>query len=206
MSAKVGIFGGSFNPVHLGHLVMAQDAMERFALDRVLFAPAHTPPHKRDVGIPDASHRLAMLKCAVEDNPAFGVLEDELERGGVSYTIDTVRRFRAAQPDCDVHFVIGGDTLPELHTWREIESLLGLCTFVTVARPGFDPASLPPARLKLGADHAARLLRHVVTGHLCDISSTDIRARVASGRSIRYLVPPAVERYIAAHHLYRQEN
>lgn len=202
MSERIGILGGSFNPVHMGHLVMAQDAMERFALDRVLLIPARLPPHKPSPSLVGAGHRLEMLRLAAEGDPRLEVRDDEVRREGVSFTVDTLRELRGRLPEAALHFIIGGDTLRELHTWREITVVLELCTMVTVARPGFSADSVDAASLNLPAPWPARLLRNVVTGHLIGISATDIRQRVQAGRPIRYLVPDAVERYIREHQLY----
>lgn len=198
----MGLFGGSFNPVHLGHLVMAQDALERFGLDRVLFVPASTPPHKSGAALLAADHRIEMLRIAVEGDSRFEVSDEEIRRGGVSYSVDTIRAMKDRYPAARLHFIVGGDTLRELRTWKSIEEILTLCEIVTVARPGETLANVPPASLGVPESHAKRLLKNVVMGHLMDISSTDIRQRVVRGQSIRYLVPAGVEQYIASRRLY----
>ncbi len=202
MVEKIGILGGTFNPVHLGHLMMAQDAAEAFDLTGVLFVPCSIPPHKEALGVAPARDRIEMLRLAVRDDPRFDVEPLEIERGGVSYSVDTLRALKAKRPDADFHFVIGGDTLTELHTWREIEELLGLCRMVTMVRPGYDPTP-EAASLRLPDPWPARLLKDVFGGHLVDVSSTDIRERAAQGRSIRYMTPREVELYIVNHELYR---
>lgn len=207
MPRRTGVFGGTFNPVHTGHLILAQDALEHFALDRVLWVPAHTPPHKRSAALADAGHRHAMLERAVQDNPAFEVWNDELERGGVSYTVDTLRRLRERFPGDALFLLIGADTLVELHSWKDIGVILDLCEVVSVARPGHDLAGLTSGAIGLPAAQSERLLKNLLIGHVCDISSTEIRHRASTGRSIRYLVPRGVEDYIRAHRLYAsQEN
>jgi nicotinate-nucleotide adenylyltransferase len=206
MDERIGILGGTFNPPHIGHLIMAQDALELFALQKVLFVPASTPPHKRSPNLLPAEHRLAMLDHALQDDPRFQVCDDEIRRAGVSYSVETVRRLKAQYEGAQLFFIIGGDTLPELHTWKEIGALLALCEFITVARPGFDAAGLSAATLRLPPAQAARLIKNVCIGHLSEISSTDIRQRAARGQSIRYLVPAAVERYILDRKLYQQET
>jgi nicotinate-nucleotide adenylyltransferase len=199
---KIGILGGSFNPVHLGHLILAQDAMEHFGLDKVLFIPCAQPPHRTQKYVVDSGHRVAMLKLALKDDPRMVLSSMEVERGGVSYTVDTLRRLKELDADAQYHFIIGGDTLTELHTWKDIYDVLGLCEMVTMHRPGSQ--SLPPPKdLKLADPWPERLLSHVFTGHLVDISSTDIRKRMQTGRSIRYFVPFAVEMYIVNHELYQ---
>jgi nicotinate-nucleotide adenylyltransferase len=196
MSERIGIFGGSFNPVHIGHLIAAQDALEHVGLSRVIFLPAAQPPHKAPRPLAPAADRLEMLRLAIADDPRFEVSDDEIARGGISYTIDTLRRFRDRYPTAALYFLIGGDTLMELHTWRDIFAVLDLAQIVTINRPGAPLDRLTAETLRLPDPWPARLATHVVAGHRIDISSTDIRHRVAIGQSIRYLVPAAVERYI----------
>lgn len=205
MAERIGIFGGSFNPVHLGHLVVAQDALEHMGLHRIVFLPAAQPPHKAEPLAP-ASDRLEMLRLAVMDDPRFEVSSDEIDRGGVSYTVDTLRRFRERHPDAALYFLIGGDSLLELHTWREIQTILQLAEIVTVGRPGVPLDKINPETVRLPDPWPERLGGNIVRGHRVEISSTDIRGRCARGRSIRYLVPLAVERYIAAHQVYPKQE
>lgn len=201
---KVGLLGGTFNPVHWGHLVLARDAMEAHGLSRVVFMPCAAPAHKPERELAPAGHRLALLEQAVQDEPAFSVGRDELERGGVSYAIDTVRDLRARAPAVDWHFIIGADTLLELHSWRAIGELLDACRFITMARPGTPPRAELAARLPLPAPWPERLTQWMFEGHLIGISSSEIRKRVAESRPIRYLVPRTVEDYITQHRLYRR--
>ncbi|MFH0907898.1 MAG: nicotinate-nucleotide adenylyltransferase [bacterium] len=206
MQERIGIFGGTFNPVHLGHLVMAQDAFEQFSLSRVLFLPASTPPHKAGPHVASAEHRLAMLRLAVEPDPRFEVCEEEIRRSGVSYTIDTIRHLKEHDPGAALFFIIGSDTLRELHTWKDIHTLLELCDFVTLARPGFAVDNLTSAQLRIKDPWPERLARNVILGHLVELSSTDIRIAAEHGRSIRYLVPEPVERYIRDTRLYQSQE
>jgi nicotinate-nucleotide adenylyltransferase len=203
---RIGVFGGTFNPIHLGHLIVAQTAMERFELGRIIFIPCASPPHKNGSGLAGGHHRLAMVQGAIEGDLRFEASDVELLRGGRSYTIDTVRAIGAKMPGVEICFVIGADTLAELHLWREIGTLLSLVRFVTLARPGTDIAALraEPERLRLPAPWPERLLADVAEGRQVDISSSDIRYRLAEGMSIRYLVPQSVEMYIVEHNLYRQ--
>lgn len=200
---QTGVLGGSFNPVHHGHLIMAQDVLEYCELDRIVFVPSGRPPHKPSADLAAGAHRLAMLELAVEFDPRFEVADLELSRDGTSYTIDTLdelaRRWRKDQ----FSFVIGSDSLPELRTWHRIEELLDRYRFLSVERPGYDRRRLEGEDLGLGAERQARLLADLMSAHLIDISATDIRVRVAEGMSIRYLVPPEVEMYIQEHGLYR---
>jgi len=201
----IGILGGTFNPVHNGHLIMAQDALECFGLSRVLFIPCCAPPHKAADGLAPAEDRLAMVARAIEEDERFSASRMEMDRGGISYAIDTVGVLRDQYPDSRICFIIGADTLPELHTWKNIEKLLGLCEFVTLARPGVSAGDLAD-HLQLPGGAAKQLLKRVAVGHQVDISSSDIRRRVEDGRSIRYLVPRSVERYIQSSALYRKEH
>lgn len=201
---RLGVLGGTFNPVHLGHLIIAQDAMEHFELSRVLFIPCARPAHKPVTELVSASHRLAMIEHAIEGDLHFEVSDLEIRREGVSYTIDTMRRLAVEHPGVELCFIIGSDSLPELHLWREIEALLDLCRIVTIARPGVDIAALQAMDLRLGEPRQSLIRADIRSGHLVNVSSSDIRYRVAEGMRIRYLVPPGVEMYIAEHSLYRR--
>ena len=202
MSQRTGILGGTFNPVHIGHLIMAQDAMEAFELSKVLFLPCARPPHKDASALAPVSDRVAMIELAIKENRDFELCDLEIKRGGSSYTVDTVRELLRQSPGAEFFFIIGSDTLPELHSWKEIGELLGLCRIVTVARPGADLRNLSGADLRLPEAAARRLLDDVVSGHGVDISSSDIRYRAAEGMRITYLTPPGVEMHIAEHGLY----
>ncbi len=193
---RIGLLGGSFNPVHHGHLILAQDALDAFALDRVWFLLSPRPPHKPDAPLAPAERRAAWLEAAVADDPRFALCRAELDREGPSYTIDTLRALRAAHPQHTFVFLIGADTLRELHTWRQIGDLLDLVEFAALARPETPPEALRPADLRLPPPWPERLLARCVAGHSVRISSSDIRKRLAAGQSVRYLVPPAVERLL----------
>lgn len=199
---RVGLFGGSFNPVHAGHMVVAQDAAEAFELDRVIFVPCANPPHKLPGALAPGEHRAAMIEAAIDGNPRFGLSRREMERPGITYTIDTVREMQAARPGDSLHFLIGADTLIELRTWKDIGRLLELCEFLTLVRPGFPLHAVDPGALGLPPPWPERLLARVARVHEVGISSSDIRMRLAEGLGIRYLVPDCVERYIGEHHLY----
>ena len=198
---RVGILGGTFNPIHVGHLIIAQDALEQLGLARVIFVPSATPPHKPLDGNATAAQRLAMVRLAIRGDRRFAVDDLEIGRGGKSYTVDTLAQLRQRMPNVEFHFIIGSDSLRELHRWKDVARLVRLCTFVTVPRPGFEPK--PVVDPKLDAATRRRLQQQVLRGHPCDIASRDIRSRIAQGRSIRYLVPDAVARYIESHRLYR---
>lgn len=201
-ATRLGILGGTFNPVHTGHLILAQTALEAFDLGRVLFVPCAQPPHKESAMLAPAAHRAAMLERAIEDDLRFELCDVELRRGGVSYAIDTAAELHAQHPDAELCWIVGADTLLDLHAWRDVYALLRLCRFVTLGRPGYDIACLGADALRLDPPWPARLLRDYAEGRQIDIASSDIRHRVAEGMSIRYLVPQAVEMYIAEHRLY----
>jgi len=198
---RIGIFGGTFNPIHLGHLLTAQDASEQLRLERVIFIPSAAPPHKVVDKLASARDRLQMIKLAIRGHDRFEVDDLEIRRGGKSYSVDTLRELRRRHPRATLYFIIGADSLQELHLWREVRRLVTLCTFVTVPRPGFEPK--PVVDPRLDAATRRRLRQQVLRGHACDIASRDIRARVAEGKSIRYLVPDAVREYIRTRQLYR---
>jgi nicotinate-nucleotide adenylyltransferase len=199
---KIGILGGTFNPIHLGHLILGQSALETYSLSKVLFVPCARPPHKDTSALQDAAHRLAMVRAAIEDSLFFEASDIEIQRGGPSYAVETVSALRDLYPEAELYFIIGADTLKELYLWKEIYSLLALCTFISFARPGHDPSAIRPADLHLDHPWAERLLRHSFNARLIEISSSEIRYRVAEGLSICYLVPKSVEIYIAEHGLY----
>lgn len=199
---RVGILGGTFNPIHLGHLILAQTALEIHELERVILIPCNRPPHKRAASAVAAEHRLAMVRAAVECDPRFEVSDVEVRRGGISYAVDTVAELRTQWPGAELFFIIGTDTLRELHLWRDIYSVLALCTFLPFARPGVEVETIVPEKLQLDHPWPERLVSRISVGRSIEISSSDIRHRVAEGMSIRYLVPDAVEMYIAEHGLY----
>ena len=186
---RLGIFGGTFNPIHWGHLVLAESAREQLRLDRVLFVPAHRPPHKPAQGLLPGPVRLKLVQLAMTDNPAFVASDIELQRGGVSYSIDTVRMLKRELPTAKLFLLIGADMLAV--RWRAWDGLKRLCTIAVVQRPGATPIRREPGLKWL-------------TMPQIDISSSEVRRRLASGRSIRYLVPPAVERYLHQHHRYQR--
>lgn len=198
---RIGILGGSFNPIHNGHLVVAQDALERFELGRVIFVPCAAPPHKTRTTLLAAEHRLRMIGLAIEGDPRFTVSDIELKRGGISYTIETALALQKEYPLASLYLIMGLDSLLELYLWKDVYALLGICQVIAIVRPG---SALPiaPADLRLTPPWPQRLLRNVVQGHMVDISATEIRRRVAEEMSIRYLVPPAVEAYITAQRLF----
>ncbi len=201
MKTRAGIFGGSFDPVHNGHMITAQDAMNAFGLDEILFAPCNSPSHKRKL-FASSLHRTAMLETALKNKPAFQLSDIDIRRGGTTYSIDTVRDLIRERPFVEWHFIIGSDTLADLHGWHEIKALLELCRFDVIVRPGFDPAIMTEEATRLPDPWPERLFENTATGRLVDISSSEIRRRAAQGMSIKSLVPAEVETYIAIHGLY----
>ncbi|MBK1858285.1 nicotinate-nucleotide adenylyltransferase [Cerasicoccus arenae] len=193
---RLGLFGGSFDPIHYGHLLLAQDVLENAQLDRVAFIPAAQAPLKAS-GAPVASadDRVAMINAAIAGRPEFSVLRDEINRGGVSYTVDTVRRLKARQPDDELFWILGGDQVAQLHEWREINELLELAGFLCLQRPDFTP--IPP-------DNISAKSLHWISARQIDISSTEIRKRAASGSPLDFFLPPAVAQFITNNRLYRR--
>lgn len=200
---RIGVIGGSFDPIHLGHLVIAQDALERLELDEIVFIPAAIPPHKQHLKCVGAEHRLRMVELAIEGDHRFSVSDIELVRGGVSYTMDTIQALQESRPDVEWLLIVGSDTLVDLHNWHRIDDLLDLCNIASFLRPGESSLDRIAEKIKLPEHRKAQLLNHVIEAHLVEISSTEIRMRVAEGLGIRYLVPPEVEMYICEHGLYR---
>ncbi len=216
-SDAIGLFGGTFDPVHVAHLRAAEEARDDLDLAAVRFVPAADPPHKAGVHVTPARQRLAMLELALAGVPGLSPWSIELERDGPSYSVDTVRTLRSTLgPDARIVFLIGRDAFDELHTWKDFRTLLGLCDFAVMTRPPettpLSPDALPVAmREALCYDPSIAGFRHE-SGHRVvslpitglDVSASDVRARVAAGRSIRFLVPAAVEDYIQRHRLYRR--
>ncbi len=198
---KIGIFGGTFNPVHLGHILAAQSVREACGLDRILFVPAAMSPFKVGADCASAEDRLQMARLALDDDPDAEVSDVDIARGGVSYAIDTVRDIQRANPGATPYFIVGADCAAGLCHWHDALALLNECVFTIMTRPG---SSLPSdEEWNLPSPWPERLRAQSIVGRMCDISSSEIRSRVASGRSIRNLVPRAVEDYILSHGLYR---
>jgi nicotinate-nucleotide adenylyltransferase len=200
---RLGILGGTFDPIHHGHLAIAEEAREALGLARVLFVPAAEPPHKPDRRIAPAEDRLAMVELAIAGNPAFAVSRIEMDRPGPSYTVETVAALaaeaRAVGDEPDLVFIMSGETLRELPTWHEPERLLDLCRLAVVPRGGH----VTPDAAWLSAHFPGREDRvTILPGPLLAVSGSVVRARAAAGRSIRYLVPDAVARHIVDHALY----
>ena len=192
---KVGILGGTFNPIHNGHLIIAEQVRIKFGLSKVLFIPCNIPYHKKSVGLASATHRLVMVKLAIKDNPYFNTSDIEIKRGGLTYSIDTIRCLKEIYPiGTQFYFIIGTDSLPELILWREIKTLARLCRFIAVDRPGFVRPKVKLAFLSSRISYSSSLL--------IDISSSRIRQSIKYKQSVKYLVPISVQNYISKHRLY----
>ncbi len=223
---RIGLMGGTFNPIHIGHLISADEIIDLFHLEEVMVVPCCLPPHKEHGELIDASHRFAMASLATTSNPKLVVSPLEIERGGKSYTIDTIRALKKeVGGELETYFIVGVDVFADLASWKGVEDLLTGSHFVVTNRPGYDESQLverlnrdvtprfPKLRFNLKARAIKGLIHEIsVEGspysiflvHIpsLDISSTEIRRRVAQGRPIKYLVPPEVEQYINKHKLY----
>ncbi|HLP07478.1 MAG TPA: nicotinate-nucleotide adenylyltransferase [Opitutaceae bacterium] len=191
---KLGVLGGSFDPIHLGHLIIAQDACEQLALDCVKFVPAAVSPLKGRELTATADQRLEMVRLAIAGDRRFAVSDRELRRGGTSFTIDTVREIQRERPGTEVFWIIGSDQLQRLAEWKEIAALVRLVDFVHLTRPGVERARLPSI---------PGLRLRQITGHEVAISSSELRERVSRGLPLRHFVPLKVADFIESQSLYR---
>ena len=202
---KIGILGGTFDPIHLGHLIIAENVREQLDLNKVIFIPAAIPPHKTSREIIHQKHRLNMVLLATEKNPFFEVSDLEIRKGGISYSVETLKIIQARiKVPSEYFFIIGSDSLSELYSWKDIDQLAAMCNFVVVARPGFELRKIEEMDLHLSKETENRVLSCLIETNPIGISSTDIRERVKKGQSIKYLVLPAVEKYIYEHNLYKK--
>jgi len=215
-----GILGGTFNPIHLGHLRGAEEARERLDLDEICFVPAAIPPHKNEKIEVPASRRLEMVRLAIENNPAFSISDVELKREGKSYSVETIHYFRREGPQAELFFIVGLDSFLEVSTWKRYEDLFSLCHFVVLNRPGVERWELSELKPRefwvvfLVAEKNNRWI-HGPSGHsiyfldrpFMDISSSEIRQRIREKKSIRYMMPDKVEAYVLEKQCYeRQES
>jgi nicotinate-nucleotide adenylyltransferase len=212
---SIGLYGGTFNPIHLGHLKAAEAVTEAFGLDRVLFIPSYIPPHKESREVASAAHRLRMVELALEGHDRFAASDIEVAAGGRSYSIVTVRKIKGLYPEAELFFILGVDAFLEIGTWREYEALLAECRFIVTSRPGWklDASGVLGGRLR---GSISPLIDGIMPGNetreryrifplaidALKISSTEVRARARQGLSLEGLVPPAVERYIRQNELY----
>ena len=218
---KIGIYGGTFNPIHLGHLRTAEEIRQRFGLREIIFVPSAQPPHKQSPEIVDGSDRLKMVALAVTGNPAFSVSDLEVRRGGKSYSLETLRELKPLHPESDLAFILGLDAFLEINAWHQWEQLFSEADFIVTSRPGakrVSPAKAIPqavrkdfrrARTTAASTRATfvhtsgkTIIFTEVTG--LDISSTKLRQMIREGVSPRYLIPRRVGEYIAEHQLYQK--
>lgn len=201
---SLGILGGTFNPVHYGHLAAGECAREAFALDRIVYIPSARPPHKKLQHILDSEHRLKMVKMAVKDNPSFSVSSLELERKGLSYTVDTVDYYRKNYPGVEIYFILGVDALQIFNSWRDIDRLIEMCQFIVLSRPGYHFDRQDECYSDLPSKLWEKTNFLEIPGLL--ISSSDIRKRIYKGKTIKYLLPQVVEEYIEKENLYKDKE
>lgn len=210
----VGIFGGTFNPIHLGHVRSAEEIRQTCALDHIYFVPSARPPHKDARALVSIQHRLRMVELAVADEPAFSASAVELERSGPSYSVDTIRHFRAALPSASLSFILGLDAFLAIQTWKDYRTIPSLCNLIVTSRPGTPRPSCPlpvdfrsvfcynsALRMYTHPSHSTLVLREI-SG--LDISASAVRRDIRNGKSVRSLVHPAVAAYIADHGLYQR--
>lgn len=201
----IGIMGGTFDPIHYGHLVTAEAVRSEFRLDKVFFVPSGNPPHKDPEQVSHSHHRHLMTFLSVTTNLYFEVSQIEINRPGKSYAYDTLKLFRKDYPDHEIYFITGADAIKEILTWHRVEEVLDLCYFVAATRPGYDLEDLKKEELKvLPEEYLKRIM--IIEVPAMAISSTDIKKRVREGKPIKYLLPEAVEHYIYKNKLYFPEE
>ncbi len=187
---KIGILGGTFNPVHIGHLILAEEAREKIGLDKIIFVPTYLPPHKNNSGIASAGDRFEMIKIAVRGNKSFLVSDVEIKRQGKSYTIDTIRELKKKYPKDELYFISGSDLLKYLEEWKDLSEILKIVKFVVATRPGYPLENIPS-------------YISTVSIRAVDVSAFEIREAIKENKSFRYLVPESVSGYITKKKLYR---
>ncbi|MDP2938385.1 MAG: nicotinate-nucleotide adenylyltransferase [Candidatus Omnitrophota bacterium] len=187
---RIGILGGTFNPVHIGHLILAEEVREKIKLDKVIFVPTYLPPHKDNSDIAPASARMAMVKLAIKGNRYFLASDMEIKRDGRSYTIDTLKEFKSIYPQDELYFIIGSDLLKYLDDWKDLDEIIKMVKFIVATRPGYPLEKIP--------SHISTIPIRAV-----DISGFEIRKAIKENKSFRYLVPESVLKYIDKKRLYR---
>jgi len=201
MPNRIGLFGGTFDPPHLGHLILASEAQSQLELKRLLWILTPEPPHKQDHLITSIEHRLAMVELAIKDNPAFELSRVELDRPGPHYTLDTIKLIAEQNPHADIIPIIGEDSLRDLPTWHQPQELVYACHWIGVMRRPNDEPNLDALEHELPGITSKI---HYVDAPLMEIASREIRSRIANGRSVRYYLPTPVYEYIEQHQLYHQ--
>lgn len=202
---KIGIMGGTFNPIHNGHLIMSEQIREQIGLDKIIFVPCYLPPHKSGENVISGSHRINMAKIATQDNDFFDVSDIEIQEGKVSYSIDLVKKIKSIYPQDDIYFLIGEDSLLDLHTWRDIKQLLDLCTFVTAKRTqNIDLAKeFQDNNTLFDKKNMEKLCQNIVQTNVITLSSSEIREKTMNNCSLKYIIPEKVNTYIKENNLYR---
>jgi len=202
---RTGVFGGSFDPVHFGHLLLAEQCREQARLDRVLFVPCNIQPHKQDGPRATDRQRIEMLQLGIAGHKSFEVSEIEMKRGGVSYTIDTLNELKADFSDDELFLLMGDDSLESFAKWKEPKQICELATIVVVSRPGSGDVDLDALKPFASDERFEQILQHKIASRNIDISSSDVRQRVNDGSSIRYLMPRSVEKYIETQKIYLEK-
>ena len=198
---KIAVMGGAFDPIHFGHLVTGETVSNKFDVEKVIYMPLGDAPHKKMKGAA-AIDRYMMAKTATDDNDAFEISALEINRGGKTYTVDTIAEIKEINPDIKIYFIMGADEILAIESWREPERLLRMCSFIAVTRPGFTEEDVKEQTDMLKAKYGCDIYFTEVPA--LDISSSDLRRRVGKGESIKYLVPKEVEKYISEHNLYKE--
>ena len=201
MPTRIGLFGGTFDPPHLGHLILASEAQSQLELDRLLWVLTPEPPHKLDQTITPAEHRLAMVGLAIADNTAFELSRLELDRPGPHFTVDTIKLVAQQNPQAEIVPIIGGDSLNDMPTWHEPQEIVYACHWIGVMRRPHEEPQLDELERELPGISSKV---HYVDAPLLEIASREIRSRIAEGKSVRYYLPSRVYEYIKEHHLYQQ--
>ncbi len=198
---RIGVLGGTFDPIHYGHLFIAEDAGESFDLERIILVPNGQPPHKKDYIPAAAIHRMAMTELATRSNLHFSVSKLEVERAGPSYTVETMQALQTENPEADFYFIAGWDAVNELASWHQPEKIVELCRIIALTRPGY---SMETLGRNLESMYLSRIETLVAPSP--DISASEIRDRIRNHKSVRYLLPDEVIEYIERNHLYQGEN
>lgn len=211
----IGIMGGTFNPIHIGHIRIAEEVRETFGLDKVFFIPTYTPPHKENGSLISSEHRFEMVKLAIQDNPSFEASDIEIKRGGRSYSVDTLRELHKKHPKTDFSFIVGTDSFNDITTWCKYEELFKLTNFIVIPRPDYPVKKIGEVlpvelarKFRYDAERAVYANEHgkfvaYIETTLFGISASGIRNMVKEGKSTRYILPKGVEDYIAKNRLYR---
>ncbi len=195
---RIGIMGGTFNPIHTGHLIMAETAMENLRLDRVIFIPTNKPAYKSELA--EAGHRLNMTNIACEYNPFFSVSDIDIKRGGSTYSVDTLKELKEMYPNAKLYFIIGGDSVLTLHKWKNAPKLFKMCSFAALGRQGLNTKAIEKEIKKLGEEYKGEII--FTEAPAIDISSTKIREKIEAGKAFKYMIPQKVEEYIKEKELY----